>query len=107
MHFVFEAEDDVTNITEFPEHRWIGSVDEMSELRPRIPGIDNHAATSSRRLGYAEALARAIDRLESLQSGAGRSRDDLDISELRSALRRLTWSTTQETDLTRAKYLNP
>lgn len=106
-HFVFEAEDDVTNITEFPEHRWVGSVAEMSELRPRIAGIDNHAATSFQRLAHAETLARALDRLESLQSAVGRSSDDLDISELRSALRQLVWATTHETDLIRPKYLNP
>jgi 8-oxo-dGTP pyrophosphatase MutT (NUDIX family) len=32
VHFVFEAADDVTDITEFPEHRWVASVDGMAEL---------------------------------------------------------------------------
>ena len=107
VHFVFEAADDVTDITEFPEHRWIGSVAEMSELEPRIAGIDNHAASSIRRLGHVEVLARALDRLESLQASAGPSGDDLPMADLRSALRQLTWSTWDEADLVRAKYLNP
>ena len=106
VHFVFEAADDVTNIIEFPEHRWVSSVSEMSELEPRIAGIDNHAASSSARLRHSETLARALDRLEYLQTCAGPADDDLEMAALRAALRQLIWSTVDETDLVRRKYLN-
>jgi 8-oxo-dGTP pyrophosphatase MutT (NUDIX family) len=107
IHFVFEAADDVVHITEFPEHRWVSSVAAMSELEPRIAGIDNHAFYSAARLRHAVALAGALDRLELLQSKAGQHDDDLDLPELRVALRVLTWSNLAEVDLVRPKYLNP
>lgn len=107
VHIVLEVADDITHITEFPDYRWVSSVDEMSELEPRIAGIDNHAATSAGRLRHAETLARAVDRVEYLQGQAGPSGGDLEIAALRTALRHLTWSTAAETDLVRSKYLNP
>jgi 8-oxo-dGTP pyrophosphatase MutT (NUDIX family) len=106
VHIVLEAADDVTHITEFPDHRWVSSVAEMSELEPRIAGIDNHADASAKRLRHAEALAGAVDRLEYLQAQAGASGADLEIAALRAALRQLTWSTVDEADLVRPKYLN-
>lgn len=106
IHFVFEAADDVVHITEFPEHRWVSSVAEMSELEPRIAGIDNHAKYSLGRLGRAAVLAGALDRLELIQAKARRHDDDLDVPALRAALRELTWSDLAEADLVRPKYLN-
>lgn len=105
IHFAFEVSDDIVRTTEFPEYRWVASVEEMAELEPRIAGIDNHAASSARRLGHSRLLSHALDRLEQLQSqGAGG--EALDIAALRHALRELTWSHRSQAHLTRRNYLN-
>jgi 8-oxo-dGTP pyrophosphatase MutT (NUDIX family) len=106
IHFTFEVSDDIVRTTEFPEHKWVSSVKEMSELTPRIAGIDNHAVYSSRRLSRSRLLSQALDRLEQLQRQAGHP-EPLDVPALRDALTELTWSSSAEAHLTRPDYLNP
>jgi 8-oxo-dGTP pyrophosphatase MutT (NUDIX family) len=106
IHFTFEVSDDIVKTTEFPEHKWVSSVEEMSELTPRIAGIDNHAVYSSRRLSRSRLLSQALDRLEQLQRQAGHP-EPLDVPALRDALAELTWSSSTEVHLTRPDYLNP
>jgi len=105
IHYTFEVRDDRVTVDEFPEVRWVSSVEEMQKLEPRIPGIDNHAAYSAQRLSYARLLSEAIDRLEELQH-AGHPQP-MDIPEVRAALEKLTWSSQAEAHLTRPDYLNP
>jgi 8-oxo-dGTP pyrophosphatase MutT (NUDIX family) len=105
IHYVFEVEDNVVTSDEFPEYRWVSSVEEMAELTPRIPGIDNHAAASARRLAHAEALTMAIEKLDRLQK-SGAVAAVFDIADLKGHLRQLTWSAVEDTDLVEDKYLN-
>ncbi len=105
IHFTFEVSDDIVRTDEFPQHRWVSSVEEMSELTPRIAGIDNHAVYSSRRLSRSRMLSQALDRLEQLQRQTG-NHEPLPIADLRETLRELTWSSSKEAHLTRPDYLN-
>lgn len=105
IHYVFELDDDEVTVDEFPEVKWVSSVEEMQKLEPRIAGIDNHAEYSARRLSHARLLSEAIDRLEELQQ-AGHPRS-MDIQQVREALEKLTWSSRAEAHLTRPDYLNP
>jgi 8-oxo-dGTP pyrophosphatase MutT (NUDIX family) len=105
VHFTFEASDDIAHTDEFPEHRWVSSVEDMRELTPRIPGIDNHAVYSSRHLARSRLLAQALDRLEQLQRQTSHA-EPMDMPTLRRALTELTWATSQEAHLTRPDYLN-
>lgn len=105
IHFTFEVNDDTVKTDEFPDHRWVSSVEEMSELKPRIAGIDNHAVYSSRHLARSRMLSAALDRLEQLQRQTDHS-GPLEIPALRDALAELTWSSGKEAHLTRPDYLN-
>jgi 8-oxo-dGTP pyrophosphatase MutT (NUDIX family) len=105
IHYAFEVRDDQVTVDEFPEAKWVSSVEEMQKLEPRIAGIDNHAEYSARRLSHAKLLSEAIDRLEELQQ-AGHPQP-MDIQQVREALEKLTWSSRAEAHLTRPDYLNP
>lgn len=105
IHYTFEVCDDQVTVDEFPEAKWVSSVQEMQKLEPRIAGIDNHAEYSARRLSHARLLSEAIDHLEELQQ-AGHPRS-MDIQQVREALEKLTWSSRAEAHLTRPDYLNP
>jgi 8-oxo-dGTP diphosphatase len=105
IHFTFEASDDMMRTDEFPDFRWVTSVAEMEQLKPRIPGIDNHAVYSASRLSYSRLLSDALDLLEQLQEESNNV-PPADIGALRDALRKLTWSTEEEAHLTRPAYLN-
>lgn len=106
IHFTFEVSDDIVRAEEFSEYRWITSVAEMTELQPRIAGIDNHAEYSARRRSYSQLLSGALDTLEQLEKEAGHP-EPTKISALRDALDKLTWSSRAEAHLTRPDYLNP
>jgi 8-oxo-dGTP pyrophosphatase MutT (NUDIX family) len=105
IHYAFELHDDQVTVDEFPEVKWVSSVEEMQKLDPRIPGIDNHAEYSARHLSNARLLSEAIDRLEELQQ-AGHPQP-MDIRQVREALEKLTWSSQAEAHLTRPDYINP
>ena len=105
IHFTFEVSDDEVRTNEFPEHRWVTSANEMEGLKPRIPGIDNHAVYSARRLSYMRQLSDALDLLEQLQEQSTHPQPT-DVSALRHALRELTWPDSSEAHLTRPDYLN-
>lgn len=105
IHFTFEASSDTVCADEFPEYRWVTSLEEMQELQPRIAGIDNHAANSANRLSYSRVLSRALDLLEQLQAESDHDQV-ADMALLRDALAKLTWSSREEAHLTRPDYLN-
>jgi 8-oxo-dGTP pyrophosphatase MutT (NUDIX family) len=100
IHFAFAADSDTVCSDEFPEYRWVTSLEEMQELQPRIAGIDNHAAYSASRLSYSRLLSHALDLLE--QS----DQQPADMPVLRDALAKLTWSSREEAHLSSPAYLN-
>jgi 8-oxo-dGTP pyrophosphatase MutT (NUDIX family) len=105
IHFTFEVSDDTVRTDEFPEFKWVRSVEEMADLTPRIAGIDNHAEYSARRLASADQLSGALDLLELLQEKIGPT-EPADIPALREALETLTWANRQEAHLVRSSYRN-
>lgn len=105
IHFTFEAGSDTVCADEFPEYRWVTSLEEMQELQPRIAGIDNHAAYSAKRLSYSQLLSRALDLLEQLQAQSDHHQM-ADMAPLRDALAKLTWSSREEAHLSSPDYLN-
>ena len=90
IHYTFEMSNDQVTVEDFPEHKWVSSVEEMQKLEPRIAGIDNHAEYSARRLSDARMLTEALDRLEELQRQADHL-EAVNVSQVRGALDRLTW----------------